>query len=113
MSRWVSLYQAFANASANSFGFWWKRREIFSYAGSIRSERSVVSIIGACRFDGSCASGTAFAAAPPFGFHCHAPAGLFSFSHSKPNRISKKLLSHAVGVVVHAPSGPPVIVSPP
>jgi hypothetical protein len=28
MSRWVSLNHARANASANSAGFWWKRREI-------------------------------------------------------------------------------------
>ena len=34
-----------------------KRREIFSYAGSKRSARSVVSIDGAMRFDGSCACG--------------------------------------------------------
>ena len=30
MSRWVSLNHALAKASANSFGFLWKRREIFS-----------------------------------------------------------------------------------
>ena len=30
MSRWVSLYQARAKASANSCGFSWKRREIGS-----------------------------------------------------------------------------------
>jgi hypothetical protein len=30
MSRWVSLNQARAKASANSSGFSWKRREIFS-----------------------------------------------------------------------------------
>ena len=51
MSRCVSLNHAFANASANSCGFLWKRREIFSYAGSNRSARSVVSIDGAIFFD--------------------------------------------------------------
>ena len=59
-----------------------KRREIFSYAGSNRSERSVVSIEGAMRFDASCASGTVPAPASPFGFHWCAPAGLFVSSHS-------------------------------
>src|SRR3954467_7794893 len=113
MSRCSSLYQALANASANSSGFSRNRREICSYDGSVRSARSVVSIIGACFFDGSCASGTASAAAPPVGFHCFAPAGLSVSSHSKPNSVSKKLLSHFVGVGVHAPSRPLVIVSPP
>ena len=35
----------------------------------MRSARSVVSIDGARRFDGSCASGTVPAPAPPFGVH--------------------------------------------
>src|ERR1700716_3609356 len=73
---------------------------------------SVVAIIGGCRFDGSCASGTAFAAAPFFGFHWFAPAGLLVSSHSWPNNVSKKLLSHFVGVGVHAPSRPLVMVWP-
>jgi len=42
----------------------------------------VVSIIGACFFPGSWASGTAFAAAPPLGLHWWAPAGLLVSSHS-------------------------------
>ena len=42
----------------------------------------MVSIDGAMRFDGSCASGTVPAPAPPFGFHWCAPAGLFVSSHS-------------------------------
>ncbi len=113
MSRCSSLYQALANASANSSGFSMKRREIFSYAGSCRSARSVVAIIGACLTDGSCASGTASAAAPSLGFHCLAPAGLSASSHSKPKRVSKKLLSHVIGVGVQAPSRPLVIVSLP
>ncbi len=41
-------------------------------------ERSVVSITGVCRFDGSWASGTAFAAAPFLGTHWFLPAGLFA-----------------------------------
>jgi hypothetical protein len=43
---------------------------------------SAVVIIGACRFEGSCASGTSVAAAGSFGFHWCAPAGLFVSSHS-------------------------------
>ena len=46
MSRCSSLYQALANASANSSGFSMKRREISSYSGSKRSARSLVSIVG-------------------------------------------------------------------
>ncbi len=82
MSRWVSLYQARAKASANSAGLARKRRVICSYTGSMRSDRSVVSIVGGCRFDGSCASGTVPAPAPSFGFHWLAPAGLLVSSHS-------------------------------
>lgn len=80
MSRCVSLNQARANASANCSGFSWKRREIFSYAGSKRSDRSVVSIVGRCFFDGSNASG--ITASAPFATHWCAPAGLFVSSHS-------------------------------
>src|SRR6187551_1400252 len=68
---------------------------------------------GARLFDGSKGSGTVPAPAPAFGFHCCAPAGLFVNSHSKPNKFSKKLLLHFVGVVVHAPSRPLVMVSAP
>src|SRR6476659_4978785 len=46
MSRCSSLYQALAKARRNSSGFSRKRREIFSYAGSKRSARSEVSIVG-------------------------------------------------------------------
>src|SRR5438093_8768394 len=68
---------------------------------------------GACRFDGSCASGTVAAPAPCFGIHCCAPAGLLVSSHSYPNRWSKKLLLHLVGVVVQVTSRPLVMASPP
>src|SRR4249920_3129386 len=68
---------------------------------------------GACFFDGSCASGTVPAPAPALGFHWCAPAGLFVSSHSKPNRFSRKLLLHFVGVVVQVTSRPLVMVSPP
>src|ERR1700741_1045984 len=44
---------------------------------------------------------------------CCAPAGLFVSSHSKPNRFSRKLLLHFVGVVVQVTSRPLVIVSAP
>src|SRR6185295_13401923 len=94
ISRCVSLNQALANASASSRGFSWKRFEIFAYAGSILRARSVVSIIGACRLDGSCASGTVPAPAPFLGVHWCAPAGLLKSSHSKLNRFQKKLLLH-------------------
>src|SRR5580765_6949292 len=81
--------------------------------GSTLSARSVVSIIGACRFFGSCASGTVPWASGFFGFHCLAPAGLSVSSHSYLKRFSRKPLSHFVGLLVQAPSRPLVIVSPP
>ena len=112
MSRCVSLNHARANASANCSGCARNRRAIFSYAGSKRSARSVVSIAGARVFDASCASGTVPAPAPPFGRHCCAPAGLFVSSHSYANRFSKKSLLHLVGVAVHVTSRPLVIAWP-
>ncbi len=45
--------------------------------------------------------------------HCFAPAGLSVSSHSLPNRISRKLLPHWVGVVVQVTSRPLVIASAP
>src|SRR6516225_9234082 len=113
MSRWVSLNHALPKASASSSGCSWKRRAIGSYTGSNRSARSVVSIIGGCRLDGSCASGTASSALRSVGRHWCAPAGLFVSSHSKPNRLSKKPLSHLVGAVVQMSSSPLVIASSP
>src|SRR6185295_7696601 len=99
MSRCVSLNHARAKASANAAGSARKRREIFSYAGSNRSERSVVSIVGFFFFEGSCASG--IVASAFFATHWCAPAGLFSSSHSYLKRFSKKALLHFVGVCVH------------
>src|SRR6476620_5909023 len=78
--------------------------------GSILNARSVVNIIGACRLAGSCASGTVPCASGFFGVHCLAPAGLVVSSHSYLNRFSRKPLSHLVGLLVHAPSSPLVIV---
>ena len=78
-----------------------------------RSARSVVNIIGACRFDGSCASGTVPCASGFFGVHWNAPAGLLVSSQSYLNRLSRKLLLHFVGVLDHAPSSPLVMVSLP
>src|SRR5262245_62419595 len=69
--------------------------------------------MGACRFDGSCASGTVAWASGFVGVHCLAPAGLVVGSQSYPNRLSKNPLSHFVGSLVHAPSSPLVIVSTP
>src|SRR4029079_4856065 len=109
MSRWVSLNHAFANACANSSGLSRKRRAIFSYAGSNRSARSVVSIDGAIFFALSYASGTVPSPAPFFGFHCFAPAGLVVCSHSYSNRCLKKSLLHLVGVLVHVTSRPLVV----
>src|SRR5271169_454161 len=68
-------------------------------------------MVGPCFFDLSWASG--IVAAPPFAFHCCAPAGLFVSSHSLLNRLSKKWLLHFVGVCVQVTSGPPVIASRP
>src|ERR1043165_3805785 len=111
MSRWVSLNHARAQASANSSGFSMKRLEIFSYAGSKRSERSVVSIVGRRFFDRSCASGMISGAS--LATHWFAPAGLLVGSHSNPNRFWKKLPPHLVGVVVQVTSRPLVIASQP
>src|SRR5438309_6750305 len=69
--------------------------------------------MGACRFDGSCASGTVPCADASLGVHCFAPAGLVVSSQSYLNRLSRKPLSHFVGLLVHAPSSPLVSVSGP
>ena len=80
-------------------------------AGSKRSDRSVVSMVGTRLRDASKASG--IVAAAPLATHWCAPAGLLESSHSKPNRFSKKLLLHLVGVVVQVTSRPLVIASAP
>ena len=113
MSRCSSLYQAFANASANSSGCSRKRREIFSYSGSRRRARSVVSMVGGRLSEPSSGSGTVFAPAPSLGCHWCAPAGLLVSSHSKPKRFSKNLLLHRVGVWVQVTSIPLVMASRP
>src|SRR5918996_5720774 len=69
--------------------------------------------MGACRFDGSCASGTVPWASGFLGVHCFAPAGLVVSSHSYLKRFSRNPLSHWVGLLVHAPSRPLVIVCAP
>src|SRR6187431_1101326 len=69
-------------------------------------------MVGGRRLLLSCACGMVPAPAPPLATHCCAPAGLFVSSQSKPNRFSRKLLLHFVGVVVHVTSRPLVIVSP-
>src|SRR3954452_12934836 len=81
-----------------------------AYIGSSLSDRSVVNMMGACRFAGSCGSGTVPCASGFFGVHCFAPAGLVVSSQSYPNRLSRNPLSHFVGALVHAPSRPLVIV---
>jgi hypothetical protein len=52
-------------------------------------------------------------ASASFACHCHAPAGLLVSSHSNPNRVSKKLLSHVVGVGVQVTSRPLTVASAP
>src|SRR5688572_19904638 len=70
-------------------------------------------MVGAWRFDGSCASGTVPCASGFLGVHWNAPAGLFVNSHSYLYRLSRNPLLHFVGVLDQAPSRPLVIVSPP
>jgi hypothetical protein len=65
---------------------------MLSYAGSERSARSVVSIVGGRFGESSAGPGTVPVPAPCFGCHWCAPAGLFVSSHSYPNRFSKKPL---------------------
>src|SRR6266850_6283121 len=104
MSRCVSLYQARAKASAKACGLSRNLREIFSNAGSKRSVRSVVSIVGLCFLPGICASGMISGAS--LATHCLAPAGDLVSSHSYLNRFSKKLLLHSAGVLVQVTSRP-------
>ncbi len=87
MSRWSSLYQALAKALPNSSGFSMNRREIFSYSGSKRSARSLVSMVG-LRF-GESGVGPGMIASASLATHWCAPAGLCSSSHSYLNRNSK------------------------
>src|SRR5260370_9120019 len=65
--------------------------------------------MGACRFEGSCASGTVPLASGFFGVHCFAPAGLVVTSHSYLYRFSRNPLSHFVGLLVPAPPRPLLI----
>ena len=111
MSRWVSLNQARAKASCSAAGSSFQRREISSNSGSKRIARSVVSIRGLCFFAASIASGTMSSAS--LATHWFAPAGLCSSSHSFSKRISRKRLSHWVGVSVQVTSRPEVIVAVP
>jgi hypothetical protein len=99
-----------AKASANWSGFSWKRREIFSYSGSKRSERSVVSIRRASVPRRKCVG---HVGRRVLGLHCWAPAGLLVSSHSNLKRFSKKWLLHFVGVWLQVTSGPPVMASAP
>ena len=55
-------------------------REALEHARHSRGQ--LVSIVGECRFDGSCASGTVPCASGSLGFHCFAPPGLSVCSHS-------------------------------
>src|SRR5687768_4468927 len=77
----------------------------------MRSDRSVVSMVGTCFLDLSYASG--MVASAFLAFHCLAPPGLFVSSHSYWNRLSKKELLHRAGVWVQVTSRPLVIESAP
>src|SRR5919106_1497643 len=81
--------------------------------GSSFSDRSVVSIVGACRFDGSWASGTVPWASGFLGVHWKAPAGPLVHPPSCLFRFSRNPLLHFVGVLDQAPSRPLVMVWPP
>jgi hypothetical protein len=111
MSRWSSLYQALANATENSLGFSRKRREIFSYSGSNRRARSLVSMVG-LRF-GESGAGPGTMSSASLATHWKAPAGLLVSSHSYLKRNLKKSLLHRVGVEVQVTSRPEVIASAP
>jgi len=82
MSRWVSLNQARAKASAKACGFWWKCRAMGSNTGSKRRDRSAVVIMGRCFLAGSWASGIMCSGFTSLASHCWAPAGLLTSSHS-------------------------------
>src|SRR6476469_10696374 len=57
--------------------------------------------------------GSGMVASASFAVNCQAPAGLLVSSHSWPYRVSRKLLSHFVGVGVQTTSRPLVIASLP
>ena len=80
MSRWVSLNQARAKASAKAAGSFCQRLPMASYAGSKRSARSEVNIMGRCFLSLMWASG--MRASTSLAYHCHAPPGPFWSSHS-------------------------------
>ena len=56
-------------------------------------------------------NGSGMVASASFAVNCQAPAGLLVSSHSWPYRVSRKLLSHFVGVGVQTTSRPLVIAS--
>src|SRR5690606_2380032 len=111
MSRWVSLHQARAKALAKACGPPRKRREIFSYAGSKRSARPAVSLVGLRLGEAGVGPGMI---SPAFlATHWWAPAGDLVSSHSKSKRNLKKSLLHCAGVLVQVTSRPEVMVSAP
>ena len=70
-------------------GSGWKRRAIFSKAGSKRNDRSAVVIIGRCFLLRSWASGIRCSGLQSAGVHWWAPARLLVSTHSLPNNTSK------------------------
>ena len=88
-------------------------RDFLVDLGPSAATRSVVSMVGTCFFDGSCASGTSGGARPSPAIAWR-PPGLLLSSHSFSNRFLKNRLLHLVGVCVQVTSRPlPVIVSAP
>ncbi len=81
MSRWVSLYQAFENASVKRSKSARKRSHTARYSGSTFRAMSEVIIMSGFICPGTCASGV-FGASGSVGVHCSAPAGLFVCSQS-------------------------------
>src|SRR5688500_9751717 len=74
---------------------------------------SAVDIVGGLTLPATWAAGTQKPSLTSRGCHCLAPAGDSTSSHSWAKIVSRYMLSHWVGVGVHAPSRPDVIVYSP
>jgi hypothetical protein len=89
MSRWSSLNQALAKASASWSGFSRNRFEISRYAGSVIIAMSAVDIVGGFILPSTWASGTMKPSFTSRGCHCLAPAGDSTSSHSWEKIVSR------------------------
>src|SRR5262245_9645689 len=74
---------------------------------------SAVFMVGFVSGAPGCTGGTMNPSLTSRGCHCLAPAGDSTTSHSWAKIVSRYLLSHCVGVGVHAPSRPDVMVYSP